>query len=181
MLGTPAVTGETGTVAGAGLGGRRARVALVALALARTTVLSERLADMIWADDRPATWPVALRGVVRGLRSALAEIGGGEQGVIVPEPRGSLFHAFMCSRIRLRRSAAGLSRNPTVSFTPAAPQYEVVITAMRCGGWFIGLIRVAVRAASTSMLLGNLFSRQQIKLFFFMGIQVLLQSGPCRP
>jgi len=88
VLGTPAVTGETGTVAGAGLGGRRARVALVALALARTTVLSERLADMIWADDRPATWPVALRGVVRGLRSALAEIGGGEQRVIVTEPRG---------------------------------------------------------------------------------------------
>jgi predicted ATPase/DNA-binding SARP family transcriptional activator len=88
VLGTPAVTGETGTVAGAGLGGRRARVALVALALARTTVLSERLADMIWADDRPATWPVALRGVVRGLRTVMADIGGGEQHVIVTEQRG---------------------------------------------------------------------------------------------
>jgi predicted ATPase/DNA-binding SARP family transcriptional activator len=88
VLGTPAVVGEAGTVAGAGLGGRRARIALVALALERTTVLSERLADMIWADERPATWPVALRGVMRGLRTALAGIGGGGQRVIVTEPRG---------------------------------------------------------------------------------------------
>ena len=97
----------------------------------------------------------------------------------------SLFHAFMCSRIRFRRSAGASSRKPTVSFTPADPQYDVVITAIRCGvarnprikpanwsirGWFTGLILVAVRAASTSMLLGNLFSLQQINSFFFMHI-----------
>ena len=68
ILGTPAVTGRAGTVTGAGLGGRRALVALVALALEPSGVTSDRLAEMIWAGDRPATWQAALRGVIRGLR-----------------------------------------------------------------------------------------------------------------
>jgi DNA-binding SARP family transcriptional activator len=57
-------------VAGQALGGRRARVALVALALAGQQLSADRLASIIWGDDLPATWQVALRGVVRGLRSA---------------------------------------------------------------------------------------------------------------
>lgn len=88
VLGVPAVVGDAGTVGGVELGGRRAHIALVALALERSTVPSDRLAEMIWAGDRPATWPVALRGVVRGLRTALDGIGGGDQRVIVTESRG---------------------------------------------------------------------------------------------
>jgi DNA-binding SARP family transcriptional activator len=87
ILGTPTVTGKTGTVAGASLGGRRAQVALVALALERSSVTSDRLAEMIWGGDRPATWQAALRGVIRGLRRALAEAAG-DQPVIVTEPGG---------------------------------------------------------------------------------------------
>jgi predicted ATPase/DNA-binding SARP family transcriptional activator len=87
ILGTPTVSGQTGTVAGASLGGRRAQVALVALALERSSVTSDRLAEMIWAGERPATWQAALRGVIRGLRRALAEAAG-DQPVIVTEPGG---------------------------------------------------------------------------------------------
>ena len=87
ILGTPAVTGQAGTVTGAGLGGRRAQVALVALALEPSGVTSDRLAEMIWADDRPATWQAALRGVIRGLRTALRD-SAGDQLVILTEPGG---------------------------------------------------------------------------------------------
>ena len=47
-------------VTGQGLGGRRARVALVALALAGQQLSVDRLASIIWGDDLPATWRVAL-------------------------------------------------------------------------------------------------------------------------
>jgi predicted ATPase/DNA-binding SARP family transcriptional activator len=87
ILGTPAVTGRAGTVTGASLGGRRAQVALVALALEPSGVTSDRLAEMIWAGDRPATWQAALRGVIRGLRMALRETVG-DQLVILTEPGG---------------------------------------------------------------------------------------------
>ena len=43
---------------------------------------------MIWGDELPATWDVALRGVVRGLRTVLAPIGGGDQHVIATVPSG---------------------------------------------------------------------------------------------
>ena len=49
---------------------------------------ADRLAAVIWADDLPATWPAALRGVVSGLRSALAAIGAGGQLVIATTPAG---------------------------------------------------------------------------------------------
>src|SRR5580692_7030397 len=89
VLGVPAVVGDHGVVSGARLGARRAHIVLVALALAPdTTVSSARLADLIWADDAPATWPAALRGVVLGLRQALEPVGGGAQQLIVTEPRG---------------------------------------------------------------------------------------------
>jgi len=87
ILGTPAITGRAGTVTGASLGGRRAQVALVALALEHSGVTSDRLAEMIWADDRPATWQPALRGVIRGLRMVLQETVG-DQPVILTEPGG---------------------------------------------------------------------------------------------
>ena len=88
MLGSPTVLTDLGAVAGADLGGRRAHVVLVALAVGDGVVSSERLAEFVWADDPPATWPVALRGVVRGLRLSLEGIGGDRQRVIVTEPRG---------------------------------------------------------------------------------------------
>ncbi|MEO6821065.1 MAG: BTAD domain-containing putative transcriptional regulator [Candidatus Nanopelagicales bacterium] len=88
VLGSPTVLSERGQVTGTDLGGRRAHVFLVALALEDGPVSAARLAQLIWADDPPATWPVALRGVVRGLRQSLERIGGGEQHVIVTESRG---------------------------------------------------------------------------------------------
>ncbi len=56
------------SMSGQALGGRRARVALVALALAEGPVPADRLAAVIWADDLPATWPAALRlrAIARG-------------------------------------------------------------------------------------------------------------------
>ena len=79
MLGTPAVASESGVVSGSRLGGRRARVVLVALALERHAVPAERLATLVWSGAPPPTWPTALRGVVHELRTALEPIGGGGQ------------------------------------------------------------------------------------------------------
>ena len=88
VLGTVAVSGASGSVSGALLGGRRAQIVLAALAVERTTIPSERLASMIWGEQPPPTWPAALRGVIRGLRTVLEPIGGGDQHVIVTEARG---------------------------------------------------------------------------------------------
>ena len=82
------VTRDGRSLSGHALGGRRARVALVALALAEGPVPAERLAAVIWAGELPPTWPAALRGVVGGLRSALAGIGAGGQLVIATTPAG---------------------------------------------------------------------------------------------
>src|SRR5450432_911593 len=83
--------------------------------------------------------------------------------------------AFMCNRMRLRRSAASPSRKPTVSFTPPPCQYLVVSTAMcagvganpgtrptsrSTGGWLAGLISVAVGAASIQWFRGRNLGRQ---------------------
>ncbi|HEY1643454.1 MAG TPA: BTAD domain-containing putative transcriptional regulator [Streptosporangiaceae bacterium] len=88
VLGPVTVSGQDAVVAGQALGGRRARVALVALALSGGPVPAERLAALIWAGEAPPTWPAALRGVIRGLRAALAGIGGGGQQVITTTPVG---------------------------------------------------------------------------------------------
>jgi predicted ATPase/DNA-binding SARP family transcriptional activator len=88
VLGTPAAASEAGVVSGSRLGGRRARVVLVALALERYPVPAERLAALVWSGAPPPTWPVALRGVVRELRTALEPIGGGGQQVIATESPG---------------------------------------------------------------------------------------------
>jgi len=88
VIGQVGVSNGDARVSGQALGGRRARVALVALALSQQTIPADRLASMIWADELPATWQVALRGVVRGLRTVLAPIGGGDQHVVSTAPSG---------------------------------------------------------------------------------------------
>ena len=88
VLGAVSVTGPGGTVTGPALGGRRARVALVALALSDGPLPAARLADLVWAGAVPATWPAALRGVIRGLRAVLAGVGAGGPRVIVTTPAG---------------------------------------------------------------------------------------------
>jgi predicted ATPase/DNA-binding SARP family transcriptional activator len=88
VLGPVAVSHQGRTLAGSMLGGRRARVALVALALADGALPADRLADIVWAGRAPATWPAALRGVIGGLRSALTAIGAGGPAVIVTTPAG---------------------------------------------------------------------------------------------
>jgi predicted ATPase/DNA-binding SARP family transcriptional activator len=88
VLGAVAASSNGRTIAGHALGGRRARVALVALALADGPLSAERLASMIWADHPPATWPAALRGVVGALRTSLAGVGAGGQRIIATVPSG---------------------------------------------------------------------------------------------
>jgi predicted ATPase len=87
-LGAVSVRSAEGEVSGNALGGRRARIALVALALAEQPVPADRLAAMIWSDSPPTTWQVALRGIVSGLRTAAAAAGLGEQRLIVTTPSG---------------------------------------------------------------------------------------------
>ena len=82
LLGPVSIRNGDGLVSGNALGGRRGRVVLVALALADQPIAGERLAAMVWADDPPATWTVALRGIVSGIRSAASTIGLGEQRLI---------------------------------------------------------------------------------------------------
>jgi predicted ATPase/DNA-binding SARP family transcriptional activator len=105
VLGQVAVTDGNARVAGQALGGRRARVALVALALSAQTIPADRLASLIWADDLPATWQVALRGIVRGLRGVLASIGGGDQRVISTAPSGYRLAAGVEVDVRLAEQA----------------------------------------------------------------------------
>ncbi len=88
VLGPVTVSGRDVVVAGQALGGRRARVALVALALSGGPVPAERLATLIWAGEAPPTWPAALRGVIRGLRAALDGIGAAGQQIITTAPAG---------------------------------------------------------------------------------------------
>ena len=88
MLGAVTVRGAAAEASGQALGGRRGRVALVALALSGGHVPADRLAATIWGDDLPPTWQTALRGVVRGLRSACAAAGGGGQRLIATTPSG---------------------------------------------------------------------------------------------
>ncbi len=88
VVGGPTVTGPGGSVAGGRLGGRRAHVVLVALALEGGTLSGERLAELVWEGRPPTTWPVALRGVVGRLRSVLRTIGLGDSDLIVTVPGG---------------------------------------------------------------------------------------------
>jgi predicted ATPase/DNA-binding SARP family transcriptional activator len=88
VIGEGAVRRGEAAVAGLELGGRRARVALAALALADGPVPADRLAVLIWSDAPPPTWPTALRGVIRSLRAALDPLGAGGQRLIVTTPSG---------------------------------------------------------------------------------------------
>jgi predicted ATPase/DNA-binding SARP family transcriptional activator len=88
VLGPVAVTTSEAAVSGAALGGRRARVLLVALALSARSVPAETLAEALWPQGTPPTWPVALRGVVRGLRTALAGLGAPGEQLLETTPAG---------------------------------------------------------------------------------------------
>ena len=95
VLGSVTVREGDSALSGAALGGRRARIALVALALAERSsggvphaVPAERLAALIWADSPPPTWQTALRGIVSAIRSACALIGGEGQALIETVPDG---------------------------------------------------------------------------------------------
>jgi DNA-binding SARP family transcriptional activator/predicted ATPase len=87
-VGAVSVAASGGELSGHALGGRRARLAIVALALADGPVPSERLAAMIWGDELPSSWKPALRGIVRSIRSAVAAIGVTESQLIVTAPAG---------------------------------------------------------------------------------------------
>ena len=88
VLGAVSVAASGGDLSGHALGGRRARLAIVALALADGPVPSERLAVMIWGDELPSSWKAALRGIIRSIRSAVAAIGITESQLIVTAPAG---------------------------------------------------------------------------------------------
>ncbi|MBF4766713.1 hypothetical protein ISU10_02905 [Nocardioides agariphilus] len=88
VVGGPTVTGPGGIVAGGQLGGRRAHVVLVALALEGGILSGERLADLVWHDRPPTTWPVALRGVVGGLRAVLRTVGIDDSAFLQTVPGG---------------------------------------------------------------------------------------------
>lgn len=101
VLGAVTVRSDDGVVTGAALGGRRARVALVALALAEQPIPAERLAAMVWQDDPPPTWPVALRGVISALRTAVSKIGLGEQRLIETVPSGYVLSTGVQVNVRV--------------------------------------------------------------------------------
>jgi DNA-binding SARP family transcriptional activator len=88
VIGAGAVRRGDAAVTGLDLGGRRARVALGALALAGGPVPADRLAALIWSNAPPATWPVALRGVISSLRAALDSVAADGQRLIVTTPSG---------------------------------------------------------------------------------------------
>jgi predicted ATPase/DNA-binding SARP family transcriptional activator len=88
VIGAGAVRRGAAAVTGLELGGRRARVALAALALAGSPVPAERLAELIWSGAPPRTWPAALRGVVGSLRAALAAVEADGQRLIATTPSG---------------------------------------------------------------------------------------------
>jgi DNA-binding SARP family transcriptional activator/predicted ATPase len=88
VLGAVTVAASGGELSGHALGGRRARLAIVALALADGPVPSERLAAMIWGDDLPGSWKPALRGIVRSIRTAVGAIGVEDDQLVVTAPAG---------------------------------------------------------------------------------------------
>jgi predicted ATPase/DNA-binding SARP family transcriptional activator len=100
LLGPVSVRNGDGLVSGNALGGRRGRVALVALALSDQPIPADRLAAMVWSDEPPATWQVALRGIISGIRSAAATIGLGDQRLILTTPSGYALAAGIAVDLR---------------------------------------------------------------------------------
>ena len=87
MLGEILIGADGRTLSGQALGGRRARVVLAVLALADGPVSAERLASALWGEELPPTWPVAVRGVISGLRTAITTEFG-DDDVIQTVPTG---------------------------------------------------------------------------------------------
>jgi DNA-binding SARP family transcriptional activator/predicted ATPase len=88
VLGAVTVAASGGELSGHALGGRRARLAIVALALADGPIPSERLAAMIWGEDLPDSWKPALRGIVRSIRTSVGAIGVRDDQLVVTTPAG---------------------------------------------------------------------------------------------
>lgn len=80
-VGTVGVEVDGRTLAPGALDARRARLVLVALALAPAGLTSRALAERVW-DAPPSTWAAALRGTVLALRAALDPIGLGGQELV---------------------------------------------------------------------------------------------------
>src|SRR5919198_6060294 len=138
LLGMCGVAADGRTVSGAALGGRRARVVLTALALADGVVAADELAAAIWGEQLPPSWPVALRGVVRALRGALAPIGGDGQRVIATTPSGYVLASGVTVDVKqaaaaAREVAAPLAARPYHAALDAADP----VSALR-GGQLLG-------------------------------------------
>ncbi|HEY0934697.1 MAG TPA: BTAD domain-containing putative transcriptional regulator, partial [Trebonia sp.] len=161
VLGDVAVRSGTATVSGLALGGRRARVALVALALSGGPVPAERLATLIWGDTLPPTWQAALRGVIRGLRVACAAAGGGDQQVIVTVPSGYRLADHVVVDVRsagedVRRAAALLRQGRLQAAAdladPVSRRPGEQLLPGEDGGW-LGPHRSALDATALDALL----------------------------
>jgi predicted ATPase len=124
VLDPVAVRGGGTVIAGRALGGRRARVVLVALALAGGPVPADRLARVIWGEEPPPTWPVALRGVVQGLRAACTPAGGGDQHLIMTVPAG--YQLADGVRVDVARAAQDVARAAELL---AEGRYQAVVRA----------------------------------------------------
>ncbi|HEY1531187.1 MAG TPA: BTAD domain-containing putative transcriptional regulator [Galbitalea sp.] len=105
VLGAVSVASGGGELNGHALGGRRARLAIVALALADGPVPSERLAAMIWGEDLPDSWKPALRGIIRSIRTAVAGIGIGDDQLVLTAPAGYALAPGIDVDVRLAAAA----------------------------------------------------------------------------
>lgn len=93
LLGSVRLSTRSGAVHEEALGGRQSRVVFVYLTLNRAKpVPSDELAEALWADDPPASWNAALRGIVTRVRRFLAQAGLDER---------TLTGADGCYRLRL--------------------------------------------------------------------------------
>jgi len=77
----------------ADLGGRQGRLALVYLVAERERAVTQsELAELLWPDSLPPSWPVALSAVISKLRQKLATLGVDRDQIIA--------NAFRCYQFR---------------------------------------------------------------------------------
>ena len=133
VVGPVAVHGPSGTIAGSALGGRRVRVAIVALALAEGPISAERLATMIWAGNPPPSWGAALRGVIRALRTAVAPIGIGPQQLVATVPAGYVLADGVTTDVGAAREAVA-EANRLIADGRHRAAADVVAPASRLDG-----------------------------------------------
>jgi DNA-binding SARP family transcriptional activator len=89
LTGPLGASSATATLTEAAFGGRRARLAFVAVVLAGDRAISrDELAEIVWADGPPATWASALRVAMSKVRAALAELLPDAGDVLVHTPSG---------------------------------------------------------------------------------------------